>query len=165
MDGQLLAAAPSPSGFYSALSPFLIGGGVALLILSLNYVFAYASGWRDLAKSYLADTRPTDGIWFLTTNNPPFLGMNSEQGVDALLTPRGIYLTARIMRRPFHPPLLLSWPHFESMAVESELFTQVVTLEFADPTEHRIRFSLPKAAISVIREMSGRNDFSGEVLR
>ncbi len=51
------------------------------------------------------------------------------------------------------------------MVVESSGFSQVITFHFADPAERRIRFSLPKAAIPTIRKMSGRNDFSGEVLR
>ena len=160
-----MIATPLPP---NASSPFfvpLVVCGVILGNVGFNFLLSHARGWSRLAERYRLDGPPSGGIKFRTTDDSLIPWMNSEQGIYATLTAHGIYLTARFMRRPFHPPLMLPWPCFESMTVESDLFTQVITLRFADPEERRIKFSLPKKAIPMIRALSGRNDFSGEALR
>lgn len=162
--GMAAATVPTTGGGWLGL----LGVGVTLLVVSLaaDWARAFFSGWMSLAKAYRENTPPRRGPLFSSYR---YALMNWWQPLHrnrATLTERGVYLrTAYQAFRPFHPPLLLPWPGFKEREVYRTGRTQQVILHFEDSEGRRMSVPLPRAAVPLIRKLSGRSDFSGEALK
>ncbi|HSL48365.1 MAG TPA: hypothetical protein VK878_04810 [Candidatus Deferrimicrobiaceae bacterium] len=105
--------------------------------IGVDYVFSVQSGWRLLAETFRAGSKPagTRVRWQVVRFGPI-----PEAGVTHMIpTAQGLYLYAGLPYRSFRPPLLIPWPLIGLAREVRELWWKRYELAVAGAT--RIRMS------------------------
>lgn len=82
-----------------------------LCILALLFFFSRSNGWHHLAK-YYPTRNPYQGKWIGSDLDEMEVQFNHSKAVNAIrlgADSQGLYLSAWIGFRPFHPPLFIPW--------------------------------------------------------
>lgn len=122
-------------------------------------------GWTKLAQAYPAGQNPADGVSFHWLGGIVGRGVRYGGCLNVTLARAGIYVVPSWLFHWGHAPLLLPWLGVQLVAEARPQFFGQKVVRFADRDGQRIVLFLPAAALPDLQRLSGRGDFSGEVLR
>jgi hypothetical protein len=125
-------------------NPWLFFLGLSFNWVAVSFLFAYSSGWSQLAKQYRTSQSPPNNLSFMNSGR---VGWVSFKGcLNIGVTSKGLYLSVFPLFRLGHPPLLIPWTAVISAERTKFLFQEGYRLQIGSPLITKLH--LPKHALT-----------------
>ncbi len=125
-------------------NPWLFFAGLSFNWVAISFLFAYSSGWSQLAKQYCTIQPPPNNLSLMNSGR---VGWVSFKGcLNIGVTAKGLYLSVFPLFRLRHPPLLIPWTAVTSAEHTKFLFQEGYRLYIGSPLITKM--NLPKHALT-----------------
>jgi hypothetical protein len=125
-------------------NPWLFLLNLSFNWVAISFLFAYGSGWSQLAKQYRTRQPPPNN---LSSMNSGRVGWVSFKGcLNIGVTSKGLYLSVFPLLRLGHPPLLIPWTAVVRAERTKFLFQEGYRLHIGSPLITKMH--LPQDALT-----------------